>query len=295
MNYAAANIQTIQADWLLSAHISLDILRIDKIHPVVSGNKWFKLKYYLDEALQQGKTLATFGGAWSNHIVAVAFSCHELGIKSIGIIRGERSATITKTLQSASDYGMELHFVSREDYRNKNLIKEQFASQNLYWINEGGYGNLGALGAGDIGIHYDLSAYSHIIAGVGTGTMLAGLILSAKPHQSIIGISAMKGNNDLESAVSTLINAKTDFTNFTILHDYHFGGFGKHPRALLDFMNGVYDLHHLPLDIVYTGKVFYAIKDLAQKGYFKSGDKLLMLHSGGLQGNLSLPQKLLAF
>ena len=308
MNYKAANIQAIDADWLLPQSLSLDILRLDKIHPVISGNKWFKLQYYLQEAQNEKQTVVTFGGAWSNHIVATAFACREMNIASVGIIRGEAPAAISPTLQSAMDYGMQLHFISREEYKQMNraqrttndkeqenkitqlltLINSFKVFDNFYLIPDGGYGSLGAQGAAGIGIQYDLSAYTHIVAGVGTGTMLAGLILRAKPDQQIIGISAMKSNDSLQPAVEGLIKHCDHLPTFKIFHDYHFGGFGKHPPALIDFMNEVYRHHRLPLDIVYTAKVFFAVKDLVTKKYFQDGAKVLMIHSGGLQGNESV-------
>ncbi len=305
VNFQVADIQTLQADWLLSKNVTLNILRLDKLHSVVSGNKWFKLKHYLAEAVEQKQTVATFGGAWSNHIVAVAYCCQQVGLQSIGIIRGEKPAVLSDTLTQAVEYGMELQFVTREEYnsRKKEVAgkqetgnREWETGNEIYWINEGGYGSLGAKGAADIGTKYDLSSYTHIIAGVGTGTMLAGLIMSAKPGQAVIGISAMKGNHELEQQVSDLLPKNGNHPPFTILHDYHFGGFGKHPKSLLSFMNEVYEQYSLPLDIVYTGKVFYAIKDLVEKNYFEPGSKLMMIHSGGLQGNAGVKDgKNLAF
>ena len=312
MNFSAADIQTINAPWLLQNQISLHILRLDKIHPIVSGNKWFKLKYYLQEAIQQNKTVATFGGAWSNHIVAVAHCSQMAGIKSIGFIRGEKPAVFSETLKKAAAYGMELHYLSREEYRTskmqvvpykldlttsskKEISAKEETGNEIYWISEGGYGSLGAKGAADIGKQYDLKSYTHIVAGVGTGTMLAGLILSAAPHQKIIGISAMKGNVELEKQVLDLIGEKEDLPQFSILHGYHFGGFAKHPPQLIEFMNHVYADHQLPLDIVYTGKAFFAVHDLANKQYFEPGSKVLMIHSGGLQGNEGMKEKNLAF
>lgn len=284
--------QAIYTEWLLEKKVALDVLRLDKIHPVVSGNKWFKLKYYLDEALAlDKKTVATFGGAWSNHIVAAAFACKEASLKSIGIIRGEQPAVLSDTLKKAAEYGMELHFVTREEYRNKESIKQKFANKNWYWINEGGYGELGAKGASEILSTVDLRHYSHIIAAVGTGTMLAGLLLAAGSKQKVIGISSMKGNLSLEKEISRLVEKQKPEVKFEVIHDYHFGGYGKHPLPLIDFINEIYAKHNLPLDIVYTGKTMFAIKDLTEKGFFEPGSRLLMIHSGGLQGNAGLTEK----
>lgn len=290
-------VQPIQAEWITDKKVALDVLRLDKIHPVVSGNKWFKLKYYLHEALAMHKTtIATFGGAWSNHIIAAAFASKVNGLKSIGIIRGEKPAVLSDTLKKAMEYGMELYFVTREEYRQKEGIVQKISENDWYWINEGGYGEQGAKGASEILSQADTSPYSHIIAAVGTGTMLAGLILSANKTQEVIGISSMKGNKSLEKEISALIHADNkEKASFKVIHDYHFGGYGKHPVQLIDFINEIYLKHHLPLDIVYTGKTMFAIKDLTEKDFFQPGSRLLMIHSGGLQGNAGLPAKVLAF
>ncbi|WP_018612296.1 1-aminocyclopropane-1-carboxylate deaminase/D-cysteine desulfhydrase [Segetibacter koreensis] len=294
-NLNTVNVETIQAEWLFDKKVALDILRLDKIHSVVSGNKWFKLKYYLSEAASSNKTtIATFGGAWSNHIVAVAFACKEVSLQSVGIIRGEKPAVLSATLKKAVEYGMELHFVTREEYRSKETIKQKFADNSWYWINEGGYGRLGAKGASEILKVTDISTYSHIVAAVGSGTMLAGLLLAAG-SQKVIGISSMKKNVLLEKEILHLVAAEKINSTLQIIHDYHFGGYGKHPLPLIDFINEVYSQHNLPLDIVYTGKTFYAIKDLTEKDFFEPGSRVLMIHSGGLQGNASLPLKVLAF
>lgn len=296
MDATLIDVQKIEAEWLTNQQISLDVLRLDKIDPIVSGNKWFKLKYYFEEAKSLEKTtVATFGGAWSNHIVAVAFAAREAGFKSIGVIRGEKPTQLSTTLEMAVQYGMNLHFVTRDQYRRKAEVIENFSQPAWYWINEGGFGAPGAKGASEILKILDTLSYSHIIAAVGTGTMLAGLVLGSAPYQNILGISSMKGNFSLMQQIEELTERKPQHVSFDINHDYHFGGYGKHPHQLITFMNDVYTAHQLPLDIVYTGKTFYAIKDMTEKMVFNRGSKLLMVHSGGLQGNKSLPEKLLAF
>jgi 1-aminocyclopropane-1-carboxylate deaminase len=234
-------------------------------------------------------TVATFGGAWSNHIIATAFAAREAGIKSVGIIRGEKPSALSLTLQQASLLGMELIYVTREDYRDKEALIKKHANENYYWINEGGYGFLGAKGAADILTTIDASQYTHIIASVGTGTMLAGVTMAAKPKQQVIGISSMKGNLKLKEDVEKLLPCDK-LNSFTILHDYHFGGYAKHPPQLIDFIHTTQRNHNLPLDIVYTGKTFFAIKDLNEKSFFKRGSRVLMIHSGGLQGNAGYVQ-----
>ena len=295
MNFNKIGVQTIHADWLRNKKVGLDVVRLDSIHSVVSGNKWFKLKYYLQEATALNKTtVATFGGAWSNHVVATAFTCKEASLESVGIIRGEQPVVLSDTLKKAMEYGMKLHFVSRKEYREEERIIQRFADKNWYWINEGGYGLLGAKGASEILSTIDVSGYTHIIAAVGTGTMLAGLLLSSY-KQKVLGISCMKGNLSLEKEILQLFPGQRPEVAFEIVHDYHFGGYGKHPPQLIEFINEIYFEYQLPLDIVYTGKTFYAIKDLTKKDFFEPGSRMLMIHSGGLQGNNSLPAKVLAF
>jgi len=290
------DVEKIEAEWLRHNQVSLDVLRLDKIDPVISGNKWFKLKYYLKDAIRLDKSVvATFGGAWSNHIIATAAAARQAGLKSVGIIRGEKPKSFSNTIIYAMENGMEIHFVTREQYKRKEEIMDSFSDNNWYWINEGGYGKTGAKGASEILNLVDISAYSHIVAAVGTGTMLSGLILSSRKDQEVIGISSMKGNYALEYQIKNLIAIQETAASFEIKHDYHFGGYGKHPEALIGFINNVYIDHHLPLDIIYTGKTFFAIKDMTEKKLFKPGSKVLMIHSGGLQGNRSLPAKVLAF
>jgi 1-aminocyclopropane-1-carboxylate deaminase len=254
------------------------------------------LKYYLEEAKKPGRdTVATFGGAYSNHIVATAFACKQTGLKSVGIIRGEKSLHLSASLQESLKYGMELVYVNRDDYRDKELLKHRYHKENWYWINEGGYGLNGMLGAKDILATIDASSYSHIICACGTGTTLAGLVAAALPQQVCIGISALKGNVNLEDDIVELLQDRHHDKKFEVLHDYHFGGYAKHPQLLIDWMNELWEKDRLPTDIVYTSKLIFAVKDLIEKKHFSNNNKLLIIHSGGLQGNRSLPEGTLAF
>jgi 1-aminocyclopropane-1-carboxylate deaminase len=290
---------TIQIQSLKSGYwqnVPCDVLRLDQLHPVVSGNKWFKLRYYLDEAKALSKgTTATFGGAYSNHIVATAFACKEAGVKSIGIIRGEKPPHLSASLEEALHYGMELLFVTREAYRNKAHIIHQYKNEHWYWIPEGGYGNKGMLGAAGILRLADTSSYTHIICACGTGTTLAGLTAAALPQQGCIGISVLKGHKDLAKDVMELVPQQHQGKSIKFFHDYHFGGYAKHPAGLIEWMNAVWRAEQLPTDIVYTSKLMFAVKDLITKNYFKKSDKLLIVHSGGLQGNRGLPKGTLEF
>lgn len=296
LHFDRIHTQTIEAEWLRQRQVQLDVLRIDLLHAMISGNKWFKLKYYLFDAREKGfDTIATFGGPYSNHIIATAFACKYAGIRSMGIIRGERPPVLSSTLAEAQDAGMELQFVSRGLFSEKSTIREHFNSA-IYWINEGGYGALGALGAKDILIYSQQErAYTHIFCAVGTGTMMAGLVAAAQPHQQVTGISVMKGNYMLTDNVAALLEEKDAAKNFDVIHDYHFGGYAKHPPELIRYMNETWQQHQLPTDIVYTSKTFYAIEDRIKGSFIPPGSRILMIHSGGLQGNDSLPEKTLAF
>jgi len=180
-----------------SMGIISNILRLDEIHPIVSGNKFFKLQLSIKDAINKKfSTIATFGGAYSNHIIATACYCNQLGMGSVGIIRGEEPAKKSNTLLQAAALGMQLIYVTRDAFKDKSTIIESFNTQNLYWINEGGYGRLGSEGAADICSWMD-DSYTDIVCAVGTGTMMAGLIIGVRPHQKVTGISVLKGNNKL--------------------------------------------------------------------------------------------------
>jgi 1-aminocyclopropane-1-carboxylate deaminase len=277
-----------------NADVKIDVLRLDKIHPVVSGNKWFKLKYYLQQAIEKNFTaVATFGGAFSNHILATAYACYKLNIKSIGFIRGEAPKNYSQTLLDAQALGMQLEFASRERYKNKKEIMQ--ANDALYFIPEGGYGITGVKGAKEITqCVNDFSTYNYIVCAAGTGTMVSGIITNASSTQECIGISVMKNNTGLQNEINALIQNNTS-AKFSLLHDYHFGGYAKYTTALIDFMNYIWNEHHLPLDFVYTAKALSAAYDLLKKEYFAPHSKILFIHSGGLQGNRSLKQGTLNF
>ena len=270
--------------------ISVSVLRLDKIHPVISGNKWFKLQYYLKEARElHKKKIVTFGGAYSNHIVATAAACKMNGLASAGIIRGEEPMLLSQTLLQAKEYGMQLHFISREDYREKKIPVE-LQNGDYYYIAEGGYGEKGAEGAAGI-LNYSKKDFTHCCCAVGTGTMMAGLIKSVSPDQKVIGISVLKNNHESDSyrieknAQSLISNEKKEWQ---IFHDYHFGAYAKYKPELIQFMNEFYSKTNIPTDFVYTAKLFFAITDLVKNNFFPAGSKLLLIHSGGLQGNHSL-------
>lgn len=276
---------------------TVDVLRLDKLDPVISGNKWFKLKNFIDEARSRQQVILTFGGAYSNHIVATAAAAKQHGLQSIGIIRGEKPTVLSHTLLQAKERGMKLFFTSREAYRNKEIpaaVYEVYPPSQLFLVPEGGYGLEGARGAMNILLQHETEKYTHIITAVGTGTTLAGLTLAAKSHQKLLGVSALKNNFSLQHEVERLVPLEKQ-NGFVLLHDYNFGGYAKKTAYLLSFMNEFFSETGVPTDFVYTAKAFYAVTDLLHKGYFTQNSRLLVVHTGGLQGNHSLPKGTLIF
>ena len=278
---------------LSEKNVEADVLRLDKIHPLVSGNKWFKLRYYLEDANKQGKqTIVTYGGAWSNHIIATAAICKINKLNCIGIIRGEDANNLSPTLIEAKNLGMQLFFISREDYKNEN-VPDELKGNGYYLIPAGGYGIMGAEGAATILNFCKRENYTHICCAAGTGTMTAGLIKNSLPSNRVIAISVLKDNLDIEKSIELLTG--DDTKGFQLIHDYHFGGYAKQKPALIDFMNEFFRQTNIPSDFVYTGKLFFAVNDLIGKNFFAPGSRLLIIHSGGLQGNVSLSKGTLIF
>lgn len=295
INPGSATVDALHLKELEEKGIHADVLRLDKIHPVISGNKWFKLRYYLEETLKNNsKQILTFGGAYSNHIVAAACAAKSIGIKSTGIIRGEQPATLSHTLQHAKSYGMQLEFISRGDYKKRNeasfkeMLSERFAG--AFIIPEGGAGANGIKGSAEIRSLFNSDDYSHILCAVGTGTMFGGLANTSPPNQKITGICVLKG---MHAGYEELIGRNKSHQE--INHDYHFGGYAKKTDVLIRFMNAFYEQAHVPTDFVYTGKLFYAAIDLVKKNHFHPSSRLLIIHSGGLQGNASLKPGTLIF
>lgn len=292
------NIRVDTVQFLQKFHTMVDVLRLDLIHPVISGNKWFKLKEYLKEAKSLNKKIIlTFGGAYSNHIVASAAAAKQQGFKSVGIIRGEKPKELSHTLKDAISFGMDLFFLSRLDYKEKIIpteVFEKYDKEDVYIIGEGGCGVKGVEGAKTILQVTHTSSYTHILDVVGTGTTIAGLIESSHTSQSVIGISSMKNNFSLQQETEKFLSEENK-QRFRLLHDYHFGGYAKYTSELIDFMNEWCRQTNIPSDFVYTGKLFFAVNDLLQKNYFPASSKLLVIHSGGLQGNQSLPNGTLIF
>lgn len=265
------------------AGLIFDVLRLDKIHAGASGNKFFKLKYNFQEAEKKSyKIILTFGGAFSNHIAATAISSAACGFNSVGVIRGEEVEN--PTLNLAKRYGMKLHFISREKYKEKDdpgfidKLKTQF--DNPYIIPEGGTNDMAIAGTAEIH-NFIPKEYDLIASCFGTGGTLAGLIKGKSGHQNILGVSVLKGDWPKEEIQNLL---SQQYENWEINTEYHFGGYAKWKPELISFIEEFYDKTAIPLDPIYTGKLMYGLMMEWKKDKIKSDQNILVIHSGGLQG-----------
>ena len=293
-------IQEIKDTRLKKSQLRLFIKREDLIHPTISGNKWRKLKYNLQQAkAQKHTTLLTFGGAFSNHIYAVAAAGKVFNFQTIGIIRGERMNPLNPTLQFALDQGMELAFVSRTEYRQK-MDPSYLQSLHKKWgtfypIPEGGTNVYALQGCAEIAeeISQQMSpSPDYICTCCGTGGTMSGIIQGTDRSSHILGFAALKGNF-LSKEIANLLamNKVVSATNWSIINDYHFGGYAKFNSILIDFINQFKQQHQIPLDPIYTGKMMYGIFDLIEQGYFPDGSTIVGIHTGGLQGIVGFNQR----
>ncbi|KAA1242122.1 1-aminocyclopropane-1-carboxylate deaminase/D-cysteine desulfhydrase [Aquimarina sp. RZ0] len=283
---------------LKESGVSLCIKREDLIHEYVSGNKFRKLKYNLSEAKRLGyDTLLTFGGAYSNHIAAVASAGRLVGLRTIGVIRGEellndleKTLAENATLMFASACGMRLKFISRGAYREKGSssflegLQKEFG--RLYIIPEGGTNDLAIKGCEEI-LNSQDSQYDVICCAVGTGGTVSGIINSSLIHQSVLGFPALKG-----SFLTSEIKKYTKKTNWELVEKYHFGGYGKINKELIEFINTFRSNQNILLDPIYTGKMIYGLFDMIQNGVFTKNTRILAIHTGGLQGVDGMNNKL---
>lgn len=289
------------ADAVTRQHgIRLFVLRTDLNHPYISGNKLFKLKYNLLEARNKGyTTLLSFGGAFSNHIAALAAAGKEYGFATTGIIRGEEHQELNPTLQLAQLQGMRLHYVSRTLYRDKealyNYVNATFGEDNFYLIPEGGSNELGVLGCREI-LSYVNEHFDCVCCACGTGATFAGIVQALEEKQRAIGFLVLK-SSDSSTSLTTGFGVRSsesvvldwsggyETSQWNINKDYHFGGYAKITDELKNFIKEFEAQHSIPLDYVYTGKMMYGIYDLMKKGYFERGATIVAVHTGGLQGN----------
>ncbi len=288
LQYVSTPLIELRSPLLSTSKLKLLVKREDLNHPSVSGNKWWKLKYNLEVAQQLGHhTLLTFGGAYSNHIFATAAAGRELGLKTIGIIRGEETLPLNHTLAFAESCGMKLHYVSREAYRKKTekdfLAKLNDQYGDFYLIPEGGTNELAIKGCAEFANQLSKEVdFDYLCLPIGTGGTMAGMIKGIDPSKKIIGFSSLKGGGFLKEEIEKITSVEK--TNWSINIDYHFGGYGKTTRELMTFIEDMKMNYQLPLDQVYTVKMMMGIFDLTRQGYFKLGSTVLILHTGGLQG-----------
>ena len=291
-------LQKIEDPLIQKSRINLFVLRTDLNHPTISGNKWHKLKYNLVEIKQKGiDTLLTFGGAYSNHIYAVASTGKLSNLKTIGVIRGEEYNPLNPTLAFAKENGMLLHYVNRKTYRErKNLefiqsLREKFGE--FYLLPEGGTNLLALNGCSEIvnsiNVNYDL-----ICCACGTGGTLAGIIAGLNGSKKALGFSVLKGADFLKTDVEHLIYdySGKNYTNWLINQNYHFGGYAKTNGELLKFVLRFREINKIPIEPIYTGKMFYGIYKLAEENYFEKGETIVAIHSGGLQGLAGLNDRI---
>lgn len=272
--------------------IELWVKRDDLLHPVISGNKWRKLKYILDHALSLGAhTLISMGGAYSNHLHALAYVGRELGLKTVGLIRGEQPDTLNPTLADMRNWGMELKFVSRSDYRDLRHYKDRQDLPGInprqYWLPEGGAQALALKGVAELVREIDMP-YDMLCVPCGTGTTLAGIIEALPESVSVMGFAALKNAGFLTADVESLLSRP--YANWQINPDYHFGGFAQVNAGLMAFIEAFELKTHVPLEPVYTGKMLYGLYDLIAQGCFKPGQRIIAVHTGGLQGKRGFDQ-----
>ncbi|WP_374666706.1 1-aminocyclopropane-1-carboxylate deaminase/D-cysteine desulfhydrase [Acinetobacter sp.] len=266
--------------------VTLCIKRLDLVHPRISGNKFFKLKYNLLDAQQKGfKQVLTFGGAYSNHIAATAYAAQRFGFQSIGIIRGEELAYKPRnaTLQTAQDFGMQLHFVSRENYRKKQSedfiqqLQQEFPKTCI--IPEGGTNALAIQGCTEILTADDVKTFDLICCAAGTGGTISGLIKASSDQQQVLGFSALEGD-----FLTQDVQQWTARRNWRITDEFCFGGYAKTSPELMQFIQRFEQEHSIPLEQVYTGKMLFGLEQMILRREIKPDQRVLVIHSGGLQG-----------
>lgn len=277
--------------------VKIFMKRIDLVHPVISGNKWYKMKYNIVEMKNLGfNTMLTFGGAYSNHIHAAAHAGKLFNFKTIGLIRGEEHLPLNSTLQAAVDDGMELRYIDRTSFRKRESeeflksIKDKFG--NVYILPVGGTNKIALKGCAEIVDQIKID-FDYLCSASGSGGTFAGLVAGLKGRKKAIAFPALKGGSFLKKVISDLIEEYTEqqFFNWQLNTDYHFGGFAKLSKELIEFTHKFNELNGFELDYLYTNKMMLGIADLIKKGFFKSGETIVAIHSGGLQGNGGMKEK----
>ncbi|MEH2434580.1 MAG: pyridoxal-phosphate dependent enzyme [Nostoc sp.] len=314
LTFITPPLQQINSEIARHAGVDLYVLRLDLMHPWVNGNKWFKLKYNLLEAKEKNfTTLLTFGGAYSNHIYATAAAGNLFGFRTIGVIRGEERLPLNPTLSFAVQQGMQLMYLNREMYRQRNTpALEEYLRQRfgeVFIIPEGGSNLNGVRGCTEIiadamptvGYAY---AFDRICVACGTATTVAGIALSLHEGQRAIAFPVLKNGAFLAQEIESLLTnylasglpaPYSSPASWELACDYHFGGYAKVNNELLLFSQQFTQEHGVPLDYVYTAKMFYGVMDLLKQEFFCRGDSLLLVHTGGLQGNVGMEERLQRF
>lgn len=287
-------IQEIKMPVLHEKSVRLDVLREDLNHPLIQGNKLRKLKYNILEANQLGiETILSFGGAFSNHISALAAAGEAFNFNTIGIIRGDELAhqALNITLEQAQERGMKFHFINRSMYKKKNSPEFLKALENkwgkIFIVPEGGSNELGVNGVAEM-VDERFLNYDFIATAVGSGGTLAGILQGLRNQKKVLGFPALKKADYLKKEIQKW----TNFRNYEFINTYHFGGFGKVPHDLVNFAQTFYECSGIVLDPLYTAKLLYGLIDLIKKNYFKPGTQLLVIHTGGLQGIPGIKSKI---
>ncbi|AFY48518.1 1-aminocyclopropane-1-carboxylate deaminase [Nostoc sp. PCC 7524] len=297
--------QQINSEIANCAGVEMYVLRLDLMHPWVNGNKWFKLKYNLLAAKEENfTTLLTFGGAYSNHIYATAAAGNLFGFRTIGVIRGEERLPLNPTLSFAVQQGMQLMYVDRETYRQRHTpelhaqLRQRFGE--VFMIPEGGCNLNGVRGCTEI-LAEVTAIFNTVCMACGTATTLIGLTLASPSAKKILGFPVLKNGEFLKQDINNLLTQylasglpapSLTPTPWELICNYHFGGYAKVNDHLLAFSQEFTQTYGIPLDYVYTAKMFYGVIDLIQQGFFARGDRLLLIHTGGLQGNLGMRERL---
>lgn len=275
--------------------VALYMKRDDLLHPEVSGNKWYKLKYHVSHAIQNGAAeLVTFGGAYSNHLAATAVYCEAYNLKATAYVRGEIDQQ-NITMQTCLKHGMRLIPMSRSAYRDKedNTFLETLytAHPGAAIIPEGGGGELGIKGASDM-IDERCQSFDLIVSAVGTGTTAMGLLTAAAKHQHVLAIPVHKHHKIFEEKVFESYLKDQELSNKLLIDSSgHFGGYAKWNQALLDFIKQFYQLYQIKLDPIYTGKAMYTLFQWLKEDRIEKGSKVLFMHTGGIQGALGFEQR----
>jgi 1-aminocyclopropane-1-carboxylate deaminase len=289
-----AIVQEFMTAWTSVHDISMAMLRLDLLDEEISGNKYFKLLPHLAVARKAGvNRLLSFGGAWSNHLHALAAAGHRFGFETLGVVRGEAAAKPTACLEDARAWGMQLHHVSRQEYRQRNSphyiqsLQKEFGPCHI--IPEGGASLTGIKGCQQIVPPGLADKFTHILLACGTGTTMCGLVTSTS--LPVTGIQVLKGNGYLHQEINHMLllhGLETRSVHWEILDGFHRGGFARVDEALLAFMAGFKAETGIPLEPVYSGKMLLALKALLGSGYYPPGSRVLVIHGGGLQGNRGL-------